>query len=117
MTDAPKRRSLLADLDRPTPRIAEADIAATAGRHGFVEPAADPAGPPGVSEAAGRPSAARRQRQPTGRVHQLNVRLRAQTIESIYTLANGRDIPVAQVIEEAMAALESQAVSGGKGRG
>ena len=116
MSEAPKRRSLLADLERPTPRIAEADITATAGRHGFVEPPGD-AMAPGVGEPANRPNAARRQRQPTGRVHQLNVRLRAQTIESIYALANGRDIPVAQVIEEAMAALEGQGVLGPTRRG
>ena len=116
MSEAPKRRSLLADLERPTPRIAEADIAATAGRHGFAELSGE-AVLPGAGEPSNRPNAARRQRQPTGRVHQLNVRLRAQTIESIYALANGRDIPVAQVIEEAMAALEGQSALGARGRG
>ena len=76
----------------------ERAIAATAGRHGFAE--AVP-----VSDPHSRSAEARRRRQPTGRVHQLNVRLRADTIESIYAQANDRNVPVAQVIEEAMDAL------------
>ena len=115
MTEAPKRRSLLEDFEPSSPRMDEAEIAAAAGRHGFAEPSADVSST--VSDAGPRPASARRHRQPTGRVHQLNVRLRAQTIEKIYELANARDIPVAQVIEEAMAALEMQLRSGGQTRG
>jgi hypothetical protein len=53
-----------------------------------------------------RAEAARRKRQPTGRDHQFNVRLRRETLEFIYCQANGRNIPVAQVIEEACEALQ-----------
>ena len=98
MSEAPKRRSLLADLEAAPPMLDERAIAATAGRHGFVEAAP-------VVDLSARSVEARRRRQPTGRVHQLNVRLRADTIESIYAQANERNIPVAQVIEEAMDAL------------
>lgn len=97
MTETLKRRSLLADLDAASTPVDEAAITATAGRHGFLQ------GQGGGAQ--GGPEAARRRRQPTGRVHQLNVRLRADTIGLIYAQANDRNIPVAQVIEEAMDAL------------
>ena len=100
MSESPKRRSLLADLEVPPKMLDESVIAATAGRHGFVEATSVP-----VSESGDRRSEARRRRQPTGRVHQLNVRLKAETIEFIYAQANSRNVPVAQVIEEAMAAM------------
>ena len=48
----------------------------------------------------------RRRRQPTGRDHQFNVRLRRDTLDFIYAQANERNIPVAQVIEEAADALK-----------
>jgi hypothetical protein len=73
--------------------LREEAIAATAARNGFTAIASDSAAAaPGV----------RRRRQPTGRIHQFNVRLRAETLEVIYTQANERNIPVAQVIEEAI---------------
>lgn len=100
MSEVPKRRSLLADLEAPPKMLDESVIAATAGRHGFVEATSAP-----VFETGGRIPEARRRRQPTGRVHQLNVRLKAETIEAVYAHANSRNVPVAQVIEEAMDAL------------
>ena len=48
----------------------------------------------------------RRQRQPTGREHQFNVRLRQETLDFIYGQANERNIPIAQVIEEMAEALK-----------
>jgi hypothetical protein len=100
MSEPLKRRSLLGALDTPPPVLPEAVIAATAASNGFaaIEGAS---GPESESVVAG----ARRRRQPTGRIHQFNVRLRADTLEAIYIQANGRNVPVAQVIEEAMAAL------------
>jgi hypothetical protein len=52
--------------------------------------------------------AARRQRQPKGRNHQFNVRLRRDTLDFIYAQANERNIPVAQVIEDMADALKRQ---------
>jgi len=103
MSEPLKRRSLTGILDTPPPAMPEAVIAATGARNGFA--AVTPAETQDNAAAAG----ARRRRQPTGRVHQFNVRLRADTLEDIYSQANGRNVPVAQVIEEAMAALAQQA--------
>jgi hypothetical protein len=85
-----KRRALFPV--QPAPCVDETAIAAVAVRNGF------PAAGPG-------PQAQRRQRQPTGRDHQFNVRLRRDTLNFIYAVANERNIPVAQVIEEATEAL------------
>jgi hypothetical protein len=95
-----KRRSLLGALDTTSPTLPAERIVETAVRNGFSasEPEKTPI-PDGTS------GGARRQRQPTGRVHQFNVRLRAETLEAIYSQANSRNVPVAQVIEEAIAAL------------
>jgi hypothetical protein len=98
MSEPLKRRSLLGPLDAPPPVLPEAVITATAARNGF----------PTVNLDA-EPPVPRRRRQPTGRDHQFNVRLRAVTMEAIYAQANGRNIPVAQVIEEAMQALSKLA--------
>lgn len=92
MSEAPKRRNLLALAAAPPDPLPQEDIAAVAARNGF--PAAAPA--------------ARRRRQPTGRDHQFNVRLRRDTLDFIYAEANARNIPVAQVIEEATEALKAQ---------
>jgi len=96
MTEAPKRRNLFA-VTAPTPDpVPQEAIAEIAARNGFAAmPAASP-----TAEASSR-----RRRQPTGRDHQFNVRLRQDTLASIYAEANGRNIPVAQVIEEAIDAL------------
>ena len=98
MTEPLKRRSLLQDLDTPTLPPPATAIAATAARHGFASPPAP--------ESSVSTTEFRRQRPPTGRVHQFNVRLRKDTLEAIYAQANGRNIPIAQVIEEAMQALD-----------
>jgi len=106
MSEPLKRRSLLGALDTPPPHLPESAIAATAARNGFAAVERDER-PDRESAAVG----ARRRRQPTGRVHQFNVRLRADTLEAIYAQANGRNVPVAQVIEEAMDALTRQGVA------
>ena len=78
-----------------------------AAQRGFAVTAAQAANAPD-NQAAGR------QRQKTGRDHMFSTRLRADTRASIYDQANARNVPVAQVIEEAMAALE--AMQRGQGR-
>jgi hypothetical protein len=97
-----KRRSLLDGL-KSTPRNEDAipsddAVAAVAKRHGITaELSAD------SPETGSTPP--RRQRKILGRTQQFNVRLHPSTVEQIYAEANGRDIPIAQVIEEAIALL------------
>lgn len=97
----PQRRSLLAGLEshQPTPPPAP-EITEAAARHGFAVTAATAANGTD-NQAAGR------QRQKIGRDQPFSVRLRGDTRAAIYAQANGRNVPVAQVIEEAMAALEA----------
>jgi hypothetical protein len=62
--------------------------------------------PQAAAPAPAAPSTSvRRQRQPVGRDHQFNVRLKRTTLDHIYSVANERNIPVAEVIEEAMEAM------------
>jgi hypothetical protein len=100
MNEPLKRRNLLQAVSAPTQSLPEAAIAEVAARNGFPNVAASPSG----TEQGG----ARRQRQPTGRDHQFNVRLRRDTLDFIYAQANQRNIPVAQVIEEMADALKRQ---------
>ena len=100
MSEQLKRRSLLEGLDTTRTAPSDAAISVTAERNGFS------ASTPEMSLDQTRVTLCmRRQRQPTGRVHQFNVRLRSDTLEAIYAQANGRNVPVAQIIEEAVAAL------------
>jgi hypothetical protein len=104
MNDQLKRRNLLAVPSVPPPMPDEA-IAAVAARNGFPAAASPPDFAPATEESA---AARRRKRQPTGREHQFNVRLRQDTLDFIYGQANDRNIPIAQVIEEGMEALKRQ---------
>jgi hypothetical protein len=100
MNEPLKRRNLLQAVGASAPPLPDDAIAAVAARNGFPNvPASAP-----LTEHSG----ARRQRQPTGRVHQFNVRLRRDTLDFIYAQANDRNIPVAQVIEEMADALQRQ---------
>jgi hypothetical protein len=102
----PQRRNLLEGL-APTPAPAPPPaLAETAARRGFTSQAAQ--------VATTQDNAAGRQRQKIGRDHMFSTRLRADTRAAIYDQANARNVPVAQVIEEAMAALE--AAQAGRGR-
>lgn len=104
MTNEPlRRRSLLPVPPVQPPPVDEAEIAAVASRNGF-QPAPRPSPAPG-NDAGATP---RRQRQLTGRVHQFNVRLRRETVDFIYEQANGRNVPIAQVIEEMAEAMKRQ---------
>ena len=98
MTEPLKRRSLLQAVTTAAPPLPEEAIAEVTARHGF----------PPAAPVAADPSGARRQRQPTGRNHQFNVRLRRDTLDFIYAQANARNIPVAQVIEDMADALQRQ---------
>lgn len=101
----PQRRNLLVGLERAPVPVPEAELLETAARHGFATVAGSAAN--GQADDAVTQSL-RRRRQLTGRDHQFNVRLRADTLQAIYDQANSRNVPIAQVIEEAMAALERQ---------
>jgi hypothetical protein len=102
MNEPLKRRNLLA-VAAPPPPLPEDAIAAVAARNGFPNTAKPPAPTVTADQIA-----ARRQRQPTGRDHQFNVRLRRDTLDFIYAEANERNIPIARVIEEAADALKRQ---------
>jgi hypothetical protein len=99
MNEPLKRRNLLQAVSSPAPSLPDEAIAEVAARNGF--PGVVPPGP-----AKSDHGAARRQRQPTGRDHQFNVRLRRDTLDFIYAQANERNVPVAQVIEDMAEALK-----------
>ena len=103
MTEAPKRRNLLAVAASTPDPLPQDTIAAVAARNGFPAVSAPPSVPaPPASDGV----SLRRRRQPTGRDHQFNVRLKRETLDFIYGEANGRNIPVAQVIEDMAEALK-----------
>jgi ABC-type uncharacterized transport system YnjBCD ATPase subunit len=93
MNEELKRRNLF-------PAIPEGAIGAVAARHGFAEPRSS------------TPQIVRRQRQPIGRNFQLNVKLRRETRDAIFEEANARNVPVAQVIEEAIEAKRGASDAG-----
>lgn len=94
-----ERRNLLAGLgdDKPEGQGGiNAAVKASAALHGFSAH---------ESAAVDQPTSARRVRRTTGRSVPFSVKLRPDTMEQIYGIANSRDIPLAQVIEEAIALL------------
>lgn len=101
MSAPAQRRSLLPVQAVPSEPLPIETVAAVGARNGFreVEPSETM---PAVT------SGIRRQRQPTGRDHQFNTRLRRDTLDYIYAEANGRNVPIAQVIEEGMEALKRE---------
>lgn len=105
MKEPLQRRNLAAVFSAPEPIPQEA-ISAVAVQNGFPSTVSPPSTPAPVSEIGAR----RRHRQPTGRDHQFNVRLRRDTLDFIYAQANERNIPVAQVIEEATEALKREQI-------
>jgi hypothetical protein len=124
MSATPQRRSLMPLQAVPREPLPEETVAQVAARNGFqtvqaptptspdvaspeVTPPKTPHDQPTAFEIApAAPSGVRRKRQPTGRDHQFNTRLRRGTLDFIYAEANERNIPIAQVIEEGMDALE-----------
>jgi len=116
MNEPLKRRALF-PVQNPPQSVDETAIAAVAARNGFPEATTSPQQPtPPASKVASVPAAQpvleikafKRRRQLTGRDHQFNVRLRRDTLDFIYAVANERNIPIAQVIEEATEALKAK---------
>ena len=116
MNEPLKRRALF-PVRNSTQSVDETAIAAVAARNGFPEATTSPQQPtPPASQVAWVPAAQpvleikgfKRRRQLTGRDHQFNVRLRRDTLDFIYAVANERNIPIAQVIEEATNALKAE---------
>jgi hypothetical protein len=101
MTTEPLRRRSLLPVQPSQPHaVSEADIAAVASRNGFQ------AVPVAARESSA--STPRRHRQPTGRDHQFNVRLKSETIDFIYSQSNSRNVPIAQIVEEMVEALRGE---------
>lgn len=94
----PQRRNLLAELeDEDRAPIPPAALAPTAAKFAPQRPIAPPAP---VEEGI-----VLRERQLVRRDTPFSTRLRLETKNEINRIANDRNIPVAQVIEEALAAL------------
>lgn len=62
--------------------------------------AAEPVTAPSALEQGSSDALVRRVRKSVGRTHPLNVRLKPATVAEIMSIANSRDVPIAQVIEE-----------------
>jgi hypothetical protein len=128
MSATPQRRSLLPVRSVPREPLAEETVAQVAALNGFQTVETPDTAAPEAPPSKGTPAKAtplkatqsgpthetasavasgmRRKRQPTGRDHQFNTRLRRDTLDYIYAEANERNIPIAQVIEEGMEALK-----------
>lgn len=108
MTADDKKRATLDfgdELDkRPVPPVDPNEVKAAARAAGFRE---TPRAPELVPSSPGRP--ARRARRKTGRTEQFATRLRADTIEAIYSYADRHEITLAETIERAIAALRGDA--------
>ena len=91
---------------RETPKAATAVVAPISSPVAASPGAAQPveAGA-SVSGAGAGPKTLRRARRKTGRTEQFATRLRAETLEAIYTYADRHEITLAETIERAIAAL------------
>jgi len=98
--NTPQRRNLLAGLSTVAPTddapvgAPEAVLEAAAERHGFAPPAP-------ARTAVIAPVTQRRERKSVGRSHQL----KPEAANLIYAEANRLNVPIAQVIEDAIAVL------------
>jgi hypothetical protein len=99
---------------KPKPDPAVIDQVAEA--HGF--PSRKPAAPPTVDptpaslpvSAAVDPAPARKQRRyTTGRNKQVNIKATDETIQRLYRLADDRNVPLGELLEQALDALEASA--------
>ena len=104
MTGDDKKRATLDfgdDLETPpAPPVDPNAVKAATRAAGFRE---TPKAPELFPSLPGRP--ARRTRRKTGRTEQFATRLRAETLEAIYTYADRHEITLAETIERAMSAL------------
>lgn len=102
-TDDKKRATLdFGDLDNtPVPPVDNVAVKAATRAAGFREtPKA------ANSESAPSTRTQRRTRRKTGRTEQFATRLRAETIEAIYSYADQHEITLAETVERAIAALQ-----------
>lgn len=98
------------DADEAPPAVDPEAIRRAAASAGFrpSAPIAAPSSPAADSSA----EVLRRGRRRTGRVHQFNTRLRADTVKAIQAYADRHELDsMAEVIERAMAALEREEAS------
>ncbi len=104
MTGDDKKRATLDFGDKletpPAPPVDPNAVKAATRAAGFRE---TPKAPELFPSLPGRP--ARRTRRKTGRTEQFATRLRAETLEAIYTYADRHEITLAETIERAMSAL------------
>lgn len=98
-------------LAKPKPDPAVIDQVAEA--HGFPsrKPVAPPAAEPGLASlpvpAAVDPAPTRKQRRyTTGRNKQVNIKATDETIQRLYRLADERQVPLGELLEQALDALE-----------
>lgn len=100
---------------KPKPDPAVIDQVAEA--HGFpsrkpaapvaVEPSHPPSPAPALDSAPVESSSARKQRRyTTGRNKQVNIKATDETIQRLYRLADERQVPLGQLLEQALDALE-----------
>ncbi|WP_336975211.1 hypothetical protein [Sphingobium aromaticiconvertens] len=61
--------------------------------------------PTGAGESAA-PVARRPRRHVTGRNRQINIKATEETIDTLYRIADERDLPLGAILEQALAALE-----------
>lgn len=104
MTGDEKKRATLDFGDEletpPAPPVDPNAVKAATRAAGFRE---TPKAPELSKPSAGKPP--RRTRRKTGRTEQFATRLRADTIEAIYSYADRHEITLAETIERAIAAL------------
>lgn len=101
-SDDKKRATLdFGDLDNtPAPPVDTAAVKAATRAAGFRE---TPKAVVSESSVSSRPM--RRARRKTGRTEQFATRLKAETLEAIYSYADTNEITLAETIERAVAAL------------
>ena len=102
----------LADFTpKSTPKPVEPQqIERLAADNGFPsrQPVAKPV--PAVTAGPAMPAPAQRRRYVTGRNRQLNLKASDETIARFYRLADERQVPLAELFELAVAALEAQGI-------
>lgn len=108
----------LSDFEpRPTPKLVKpveaAQIDQLAEEHGFPSrhPAKPPPAAPAYAETATRP----RRRYTTGRNQQINIKATPETIARLYRLADEDHLPLGELLEQALEALEQARRKAGQG--
>ena len=84
------------DVKPPAPRVPAEQIDQLAREHNFPS-----------REGQGTKPQRQRRKYITGRNQQFNIKATAQTIERFYKLADARKVPLGQLLQDALDALES----------